>query len=89
VKFAEVERTVVRKLHAQVAESGDRMLRIYCDCGKLLGKTKVSRKPSEQIGPTIAGAIPTQLGIDRTLWAEIFGCTKGWLEYQAAHPHPH
>lgn len=89
MKFKDVERIVAQKLRAIASEKGDRMLRIYCDCGSLLGKTKVSRKPREQIGHAIASAIPTQLGIDRYLWTDICGCTKGWLEYQAAVGHAH
>ena len=89
MKFADIERTVTKKLHASPHEGGDRKLVIYCECGGYLGWTKVSRKPSEQVGPMIANAIPKQLGIEGVLWLEIAGCTKGWLDYQTARGHAH
>ncbi|MEP7360731.1 MAG: hypothetical protein ABI744_04040 [Chloroflexota bacterium] len=87
MKFLELEGTVRRKLDAAARESGDRILSVHCACGVLLGKTKVSRKPNEQIGPGIAARIPQQLGITKQLWVDIYSCHKGRAEYIAAHGH--
>ena len=83
--FQELERAV-RKLRPQEDDTGDRVFRVYCRCGTLLGRTKASRKSGrgKDVGPNILSGIPRQLAIGRPLWQEISGCRAGRSEYLAA-----
>jgi hypothetical protein len=85
--FRDVERAV-RKLEPEVRDTGDRICKVYC-CGTVVGWTKVSRKQgrNSEVGPRLLALIPKQLEIERRLFEDIAGCTKGRREYLDARGH--
>lgn len=86
--FAEVERAVT-KLSPKVSDTGDRILRVYCDGGHKVGWTKVSRKKGsgKDLGAALEAAIPRELGIPKKLFHEIADCHKSRPEYLVAMAH--
>lgn len=83
----ELERAV-RKLDPETRDTGDRIWIIKC-CGRTVGYCKRSRARGRKkdIGRVVAGQIPAELGIDRALWRDIAGCSKGRREYLEARGH--
>ncbi len=86
--WAELEKRV-RKLTSTYRDSGDRIYTIECECGDLLGVTKVGRHrgTKKDVGDTVLKQIPRQLKIEGPLWRQIVGCTKSRPDYIAARGH--
>ena len=79
----------VRKLTAEYRDSGDRIYKVRCHCGLVLGTTKVGRHRGrkKEVGYPILKQIPIQLKIGGDLWREIVGCSKSLPEYIVARGH--
>lgn len=88
LSWADLEKRV-RKLSTIYRDSGDRIYMIECECGDLLGTTKVGRHrgSKKDVGDPVLKQIPRQLKIDGPLWRDIVGCTKSRDEYIVARGH--
>lgn len=79
----------IRKLTSNYRDTGDRIYSVDCECGTLLGTTKVGRHrgKGKDVGHPVLRQIPRQLKIDGDLWDEIVACTKSRADYIAARGH--
>lgn len=79
----------IRKLTKIYRDTGDRFYTVECDCGELLGATKVGRHrgAKKNVGSPVLSVIPRQLKINNALWRDIVGCTKSRPDYLAARGH--
>ncbi len=83
-----VAETAVRKLEPEARETGDRQFRIRCPAGHYLGFTKMSRKPGgRDLSDQLQGLMCTQLGVPRSFWRDLAGCTKSRADYLALLDH--
>lgn len=88
LSWAELEDRI-RKLTRDYRDRGDRIYSVSCECGMLLGVTKVGRHQGSKkdVGPSVVGLIPRQLKIDAGTWRDIVGCTKSRSDYIRARGH--
>lgn len=79
----------VRKLTSTYRDRGDRFYTVVCECGTLLGTTKLGRHQGtkKDVGQPILKQIPRQLKIDNDVWRDIVGCTKSRNDYLRARGH--
>lgn len=79
----------VRKLTTTYRDTGDRIYSVTCECGTLLGTTKVGRHRGKHkdVGFPVLRQIPRQLKIESELWDDIVECTKSREDYIAARGH--
>jgi hypothetical protein len=89
VKKRDVEKGIA-KLRPEVREGDHRFFNVFCDQKHMVGWTKVSRlADNDDLGPDLQSAIPRQLGIPKSLFGDICGCTKARSEYLEAVGHSH
>lgn len=80
----------VKKLLPISRTTGDRQFRFVCDCGTVLGWTKMSRKlGTKNLGANLESLMARQMGITSKLWRDIAGCKKGLDEFLKAQGHWH
>lgn len=86
--WADLEQRI-RKLTREYRDSGDRIYLVECECGTVLGTTKVGRHQgrSKDVGHPVLKLIPRQLKIEPDLWREIAACTKSRADYIRARGH--
>ena len=79
----------IRKLTTDYRDSGDRIYKVTCRCGVVLGTTKVGRHRGKKkdVGFPVLKQIPVQLKIDGPLWRDIAACSKALREYIVARGH--
>lgn len=79
----------IRKLTDIYRDSGDRIYSVECDCGELLGRTKVGRHKgkNKDVGFGVLALIPRQLKVEPDVWHDIAACTKSRPDYIAARGH--
>lgn len=88
LSWADLEQRV-RKLSHEYRDRGDRVYSVVCDCGVLLGTTKVGRHRGKKkdVGHAVLKQIPRQLKVDTAVWQDIVACTSDRSSYIRARGH--